>query len=167
LRDTTFLAVPEADSGPRAPDPAWHDLREASDRRAAEKHALAGEVIEGRLPLRRAAAQFRDLNARPPAFNWEAFRQTYPGSSDDERHCCEVIQFVGQEVRRRPGADPAAVGRLEAELRGLLQHGDFRLSGLQPLRRPAVADEADDRGGSVRSAARSPTGRAVGPSATR
>jgi hypothetical protein len=129
LRDTTFLAVPGADSGPQAPDPEWQDRRDAIEGRAAEKSALAVEVIEGHLPLPQAAATFRDLNARPPAFNWEAFRQTYPGDSDDERHCREVIQFVRQGVQLRPDADPAVVGRLEAELQGLLELGKFRLPG--------------------------------------
>jgi hypothetical protein len=130
-RDTNISEGPGADgTGPQAPpDEEVHNLREAVDRRAAEKSALAREVIEGRLPLLQAAARFRDLNARPPAFNWGAFRQTYPGDSDDERHCREVIQFVRQEGPQRPGADPSLVGRLEAELRGLLEHGDCCLPG--------------------------------------
>jgi hypothetical protein len=134
LRDTTFLAVPGADSGPQAADLELQDLCKAIDQRAAEKDALAGEVIEGRLPLRQAAALFRDLNARPPAFNWEAFRQTYPGCSDDELNCREVIDFVAQGVMRRPGVDPAVVGRLEAELRGLLERGDLHLAGSEHVR---------------------------------
>jgi hypothetical protein len=105
------------------------ELCEGADRRAAEKRALARAVIAGRLSLLQAAARFRDLNARPPAFPWEAFRQTYPGDSDDERHGREVIQFVRQEVQLRPGAGPAMVGRLEAELQGLLERGNFRLPG--------------------------------------
>jgi hypothetical protein len=106
------------------------DLCEAADRRAAEKRALASAVIAGRLPLVQAAARFRDLNAQPPAFPWEAFRSTYPGDSDDERHGREVLEFVRQEVQQRPGADPAVVGRLEAELQGLPEYGNFRLPGL-------------------------------------
>jgi hypothetical protein len=105
------------------------DLCEAADRRAAEKQALARAVIAGRLPWPKAAARFRDLNVQPPAFPWEAFRQTYPGDSDDERHAREVIQFVRQEVQLRPGADRAVPERLEAELQGLLEHGNFRLPG--------------------------------------
>jgi hypothetical protein len=105
------------------------DLCEAVDRRADQKQALAIAVIEGRLPLPQAAARFRDLNAQPPTYNWAAFRLFYPGDSDDERHCREVIEFVRQDVRQRPGTDPAAVGRLEAELQGLLEQGNFRLPG--------------------------------------
>jgi hypothetical protein len=130
-RHTTLAGVPGADGAdPQAPpDREVQDLCAAADQRAAEKYALAGEVIEGRLSLLRAAARFRDLSARPPAFNWEDFRRTYPGDSDDERHCREVIKFVRQGVQLRPGADPAVADRLEAELRGLLEHGDLRLPG--------------------------------------
>jgi hypothetical protein len=130
-RDTTFSGAPgTGGAGPEAPpDQAAQNPCEALDRRAAEKQALARAVIEGRLPLLPAAARFRDLNAQPPAFPWEAFRQTYPGDSDDERHGREVLQFVRLEVRQRPGADSAVVGRLEAELQGLLEHGNFRLPG--------------------------------------
>jgi hypothetical protein len=109
-------------------------LGAAFEQRIAEKNALTSEVIEGRLPLLQAAAQFRDLNARPPALAWETFRHVYPGDTDDERHCRQVIQFVREAVQLRPGADLALPGRLEAELRGLLEHGDFRLPGPADIR---------------------------------
>jgi hypothetical protein len=130
-RDTNCSGAPGAgDAGPEAPpDQAVQNLCEAADRRSAEKRALARAVLAGRLPLPQAAARFRDLNAQPPAFPWEAFRQTYAGDSDDERHGREVLQFVRREVQQRPGADSAVVGRLEAELQGLLEHGNFRLPG--------------------------------------
>jgi hypothetical protein len=129
--DTNFSGAPGAGAaGPGAPpDQEVQNLCEGADLRVAKKRALASAVIEGRLPLLQAAARFRDLNAQPPAFPWEAFRQTYPGDSDDERHGREVIQFVRHEVQQRPGTDPALVGRLEAELQGLLEHGNFRLPG--------------------------------------
>ena len=135
-RDSTISGVPGADdTGPQAPpDRELHNLCAAAEQRAAEKFALAGEVIDGRLALLPAAARFRDLNARPPAFSWEAFRRTYPGSSDDERHCREVIQYVRQEVQRRPGVDATIPGRLEAELRCLLERGGCRLPGSDDIR---------------------------------
>jgi hypothetical protein len=64
-------------------------------------------VVEGHLTLLQAAACFRDLNARPPAFQWEVFRQTYPGGSDDERHgrahrtLAEHLGFNTKSRRRR------------------------------------------------------------------
>jgi hypothetical protein len=130
-RDTNFSGAPGAGgAGPETPpDRAVQNLCEALDRRSAEKRALASAVIEGRLPLLQAAARFRDLNAQPPAFPWEAFRQAYAGDSDDERHGREVLQFVRLEARQRPGADSAMVGRLEAERQGLLEHGNLRLPG--------------------------------------
>jgi hypothetical protein len=130
-RHTAFSADPGEDGAdPQAPrDREVPNLCEALDQCAAERYALAGEVIEGRLTLLRAAARFRDLNARPPMFNWRAFRKIYPGDSDDERHCRQVIHFVRQGAQLRPGADPAVADRLEAELGDLLERGDLRLPG--------------------------------------
>ena len=96
-------------------------------RRVLEKDRLAGEVIEGRLSLVGAAARYRDLDEQPPPFSWSNFRSAYPGDSDDERHCRAVIVFVRAELGSRPGADPAVVGRLEAELHDLLNRAEFRL----------------------------------------
>jgi hypothetical protein len=96
-------------------------------RRATTKEAVVQDLIDGRLGLLEAAARFRDLNERLPAFPWGEFRQVYPGGSDDERHCRQVIAFVLANVRSRPEGDAAVVGRLEAELQGRLDRGDLRL----------------------------------------
>ena len=122
--DVSSLPVPDLP----APDgEAAKDLCRDILRRALEKDRLAGEVIEGRLSLVDAAARYRDLDEQPPPFSWSNFRSAYPGDSDDERHCRAVIVFVRAELASRPGADPAVVGRLEAELHDLLNRGEIRL----------------------------------------
>jgi hypothetical protein len=94
-----------------------------------EKHRLAVALVEGRLTLLGAAARFRDLNRENPGLNWERFRRAYPGDSDDERCCRQVIAYIREEMHDHPGADPALPGRLEAEFRDLLSRGDFHLPG--------------------------------------
>jgi hypothetical protein len=105
-------------------------------RRAVAKQRLTVEVVEGRLSLVEAATGFRDLDEQPPPFDWRAFRDAFPGASDDERHCRQVLCYVGGELQGRPGADPALLGRLEAELQDLLARDDFRLPRPDPLTGP-------------------------------
>ena len=128
LRGTDFGALP--DDRPRerpgqGPDDTFARVAE----RCTQKRRLAEEVIDGRLGLLEAARRYRDLDEQPPPFYWEAFRRTYPGASDDERHCRNVIGYVGTALQDRPDADPALVARLEAELEDLLRRGDLRLPG--------------------------------------
>jgi hypothetical protein len=103
------------------------DLLRRAQRRCAERYRLAGEVIDGRLGLPEAAAAFRDLSAAAPEFNWEIFRITFPGGSDDERFCRQVIAHVRVQVQDRPDADPALPARLGAELDDLLRRGELHL----------------------------------------
>jgi WD40 repeat protein len=105
-------------------------------RRLKAKNRLAREVIDGRLTLLEAAARFRNLDLKPPPFAWDALRSIYPGASDDELHCREVIFFVRAEQRDRPGTDAGIVARLEAELNERLGRGDLHL--------PATGLASDD-----------------------
>ena len=97
-----------------------------------EKERLAREVAAGRLGLVEAAARYRDLATEDPVITPDIFRRAYPGGSDEERYCRQVIVFVQEAVRERPGGDLAVVGRLEAELDDLLGRGDFRLPAPAP-----------------------------------
>jgi hypothetical protein len=101
-------------------------LQEVSRRLYGKEH-VAAEVARGRLTLLEAAARFRDLNAELPGFQREQFRSVYPGRSDDERHCWQVIRFVRTELQDVPNAVPRVVGRLEAELQARVDRGDLRL----------------------------------------
>jgi hypothetical protein len=100
---------------------------QAVGQRIDDKMRLAEEVAEGRLTLLAAAARFRDLDRAPPAFQWEMFRMTYDGQSDDERHCREVIGFVGSALINQPETGNQVVARLRADLAHLLEQGEIRL----------------------------------------
>jgi hypothetical protein len=128
LRGTDFWALPDDGAGARGRPGEGPDDRAARVTvRLTEKHRVAAEVIEGQLGLLEAARHYRDLNEQPPPFYWEGFRHNFPGRSDDERHCRQVIAFVKGALPEHRGADPALVARLEAELEDLLRQGDLRL----------------------------------------
>jgi hypothetical protein len=96
----------------------------ACDRRSEARRRIARDLAAGRLTLLEAAEHFRDLNLTHPDFHWGQFRHQFPGSSDDERHCRQVLKFVALEGE--PGR-AAARERLEAELEGHLRRGTLRL----------------------------------------
>jgi hypothetical protein len=134
-RGTDDRAAPGFDAD--ASDRALDELFRAVRRRSAAKERLAEQVAEGRLALTDAAARFRDLDRQPPPFHWDHFRHAYPGRSDEERHCREVIRFV-RVTQDRPDSG-AVAARLEAELRDLLDRGALRLPEAppgRPLRAP-------------------------------
>jgi hypothetical protein len=119
------------DGGPDAEEVRGADLeQEVRDvhRRLTRKERVARAVADGRLTLWEAAACFRTLNHRPPPFAWERFRAAWPGDSDDERHCHEVIHWayltVGRADARRAEALRAS---LRAELSERLGRGPVRL----------------------------------------
>jgi hypothetical protein len=131
-RGPDFWAAPASDGAdPDADNQELDKLYQALRQRVAEKERLAAQVAEGRLALPDAAARFRDLDRQPPPFYWDRFRRSYPGCSDEERHCREVISYV-QALRGRSGQGAVVVARLEAELRDLLDRGDLRLPEAPP-----------------------------------
>jgi hypothetical protein len=93
--------------------------------RSAGKWQAVEGLVEGRMSLLEAAARFRDLDRQPPDFHWDAFRNSMPGDSDDERHCREVIGFI--ETRLPPRERTDLIARLEAELQAHRQQGTLRL----------------------------------------
>src|SRR5262249_32180009 len=106
-----------------------------------------GALLAGRMTLLEAAACFRDLNWEPPAFHWDYFRARWPGDSDDERHCHEVLAWVLLQTRgtgnARAGPDnctaEAARTKLEAELAEHLRCGPLHLPEI--TRSPAFLDD--------------------------
>jgi hypothetical protein len=135
------LADPRTPLGlPAAADPETERGRQLNEQlrtilcRCSEDQRLAREVAAGRLGLVEAAAGYRDLTADDPTFNQEAFRRAFPGGSDEERYCRQVIAFVRETFRKQPGADPAVVERLEAELQDRLERGDLSLPGPDDVR---------------------------------
>jgi hypothetical protein len=127
------LALPAPDGGGRLPP----DGRvRAVDRRIEQKDRLAGEVVAGRLTLFEAAARFRRLNDEPPAPT--PLSASFPGDSEEERLCRQVIDFARSWLRQQPGGDREAdefAARCEDELRRHKErHGAVVL--------PAVTDRA-------------------------
>ena len=89
-----------------------------ADQRSEAKQQVACALIDGRLTLRQAAAQFRDLDADSPdtARRWRPSEYT-----EEEWPYRQVIAYVRAEfeaTRRAPAQAEAWVARLEAELRG-------------------------------------------------
>jgi hypothetical protein len=88
----------------------------ALNRVNADKHELTEEVIAGRVGLLEAARRFSDLDAAAPQFNRAAFRRTWPGHTDEERYCREVMGFVRTTLSDQPDRRHLVLGQLEAEL---------------------------------------------------
>ena len=104
------------------------DVMAAVVRRRALKQAVVEELLAGRITLRAAAARFRAINEAAAAFPWDEFRRAYPGSTDEERHCREVIAQMKVLRWDRPGEMAEVVARLEAELQDCLERdGTIRL----------------------------------------
>src|SRR5262249_35261444 len=94
---------------------------EAIDRRIEERRQIAREVASGRVTLLSAAVRFRDLYLRPPQVKTDIFRLYYPGQSEGECYCRQVIQSVAFELEEQESQDLVIVAQLEAELEDLLR----------------------------------------------
>jgi hypothetical protein len=92
-----------------------------ASRRLKEKERVVARLRAGELGLLEAAAWFRFLNDNPPEYP-SAFRARYPGRSDGEKACRQVIAWVKTELYYTVPESQAAseVRRLEAELAALL-----------------------------------------------
>jgi hypothetical protein len=101
-------------------------LTEASGWEARDQ--IIADVIDSHLPLLEAAAAFRDLNRQSPVLA-ESLVKTYPGDTEGERACQQVLAWVRTELegrardskaqhRSEASVDPAAavLARLQAEL---------------------------------------------------
>ena len=100
----------------------------ATVQRLREKTAIAADLVAGNVTLCEAAVRYRDLNAAAPHV-LATLRERYPDCSDDERHCRNLLDFVGAEWPRSPETE-ACLKRCNAELDQLRrQHGGtLRLS---------------------------------------
>jgi hypothetical protein len=102
-------------------------LPEAS--RWEDRASITTDVIDGRLSLLEAAAAFRDLNHQAPTVA-QAVPQAYPGRTEGESACQQVLAFVRVELEGRAtdsdgqkagasSTDPESVvlSRLQTELK--------------------------------------------------
>jgi hypothetical protein len=87
------------------------------------KHRVTLELLEGRLSLLQAAVRFRDLNTLPRR-NPVDLRDLFPGRSDAERVCRQVIRWASEEGRAiDPKRGESLQASLEKELQQLLACG--------------------------------------------
>jgi hypothetical protein len=100
---------------------------QAVQRRHAAKEAVARDLACDRLTLLEAAGRARDIDRACPMFPWKAFRSTYPGASDDERHCREVIGVIRSMPPLGKPANEGAALRCEAEMQEHITLGTLRL----------------------------------------
>jgi hypothetical protein len=102
-------------------------------RRGARRRETVQELIAGRRTLREAAARSQALAREDPDFPWDMFRREYPGRTDEERHCRQMIVFVQTALQDHPGEAAEVVARLEAELEAYREpDGTIRLPPERP-----------------------------------
>jgi hypothetical protein len=85
--------------------------------RSRAKHAIIVDLLAGRLTLLQAGRQFKDLNETPITCQ-DDYRPNFPGRTDEEKVCRQVLLWLENELheRGRPQAE-AIVQRFEDELR--------------------------------------------------
>jgi hypothetical protein len=88
--------------------------------RLEEKLRLTAGVLDGRVTLRQAAARFTELNARQPAMT-EQVRSVYPGRTEEESTCRQVLGFAESRVTRERPDQREAFDRLREEFEALLR----------------------------------------------
>jgi hypothetical protein len=98
-RDGAFLPGEPTVSSERARLAELEEKLQVFVQRVKRKQRVTDELVAGRLTLLEAAALFRALDLATPAINWDIFRASTPGNSDDERHCHEVIDWVFVTLR--------------------------------------------------------------------
>jgi hypothetical protein len=98
--------------------------------RIAAKEEVIYELMDERTTLLEAAAAFRKLDAESVVFGGKS-SDTFPGQTEGERTCRQVIQWVRvQSQDWEPAQAERLVARLEAELEShLCSHdGQFELT---------------------------------------
>jgi hypothetical protein len=127
---------------PGGPNASAEEARQAGpeqklqgmSRRSKRKWRVTREVLAGRLTLLEAAALFRALDHAPPAFPWDCFRATWPGNSDDERHCHELIFWVYLSLSDTDRCQAEVLRqRLDTQLSEHQRRGPLRLCRISEL----------------------------------
>jgi hypothetical protein len=84
------------------------------------KHRVTQEVLNHGMSLREAAARFQALNAACPEYDWNEFRRLFPGKTDEERHCRQVLAAVRLRLERDRTQGNLLLSQLEAELQAAI-----------------------------------------------
>jgi len=92
---------------------------------------IARDLIAQRLTLSQGASQLRDLDrSLAPVhqdFYLAAFREFYPGQSQDERYCQRALAVVDSELASKPVQRFEVLRRLEDQFRRERDHGILQL----------------------------------------
>src|SRR5262245_21573467 len=96
-------------------------------RRSRAKREAVADLLARRLTPLEAAARFRDLNRQPPDLSG-CHRRLFPGETEEEIACRQVLTYVREELGRRSPGTAAEVARLEAAWQeNRDRHGAIRL----------------------------------------
>jgi hypothetical protein len=105
---------------------------EVVKKRVLAKHQIVDQLLAGELTLFEAAAWFGFLNDHPPEFP-DPYRQKWPGASDEEKLCRQVLSWTGVALRQTlpPGQAEEKLRHLEQILAARLAHsGNVQLPEL-------------------------------------
>src|SRR6266849_2254012 len=94
------------------------DKSAALHRANATKLDVAREVLAGRMTLADAVACYRDIHEHLP-LAWETIRRNYPGNTDEERWCLNVLSWAQSAAGDQPD-QLETLARLDAESRRYL-----------------------------------------------
>jgi len=101
-----------------------HEERDVEDQRVMQriqiKDALITQLIDGRATIPEVAAQFKKLNAGRVDY-LGLFRKQYPGASDDECYCRNVLSFAESRLQRDGSRGEERVEMLRQELNHLIR----------------------------------------------
>ena len=104
----------------------WHEqqARDSQRRQALDRHAdvardriqakeeVLRDLIVGRLTLLQAGRRFKDLNETPITCQ-DDYRSTYPGRSDGEKVCRQVLAWLERDL---PDLSPSQAALLRSTL---------------------------------------------------
>jgi hypothetical protein len=94
------------------PTQAWEQRFADVRQRIEARRDIARRVLAHRLSLSEAARRYHRLNLGCAEFNWQRFRESFPGASDEERCCGQVLQMVEGELIHQPLKPRAVETRL-------------------------------------------------------
>jgi hypothetical protein len=92
--------------------------------RIQDRQDIAARVIAHQMTLSEAAACFRSLNAEQAKLREQMLLAAFPGASEEERLCRQVIVWVSNALLDEPDRQAVEVARLEAEMNQRFPHED-------------------------------------------
>ncbi|HXG08327.1 MAG TPA: hypothetical protein VNK04_00910 [Gemmataceae bacterium] len=92
------------------------EQRRAEDALEKAKEEVAAALVAGRLTLWEAGARFAALDEQFPCVRGEGASRRFPGRSEEERRCREVIAYAEELLADQPDQAEELVARLQLEL---------------------------------------------------